>query len=295
MLFQTMSQLGDTLKNIVDISNGNLAIIDAQRIRGPLIDRLTTTARFHEKVEMRGMARWIIKRMAAPLGIHLKMKPENDISAALSTPSIQITGMCYDSARMIFHSAAQHHLKTLLTPYSPAEQGERHPSQYESTLIAAAIQAGFQGTLLFQEQPQAEPFDIEIYTVLEHAHEVRMEPIELSSNITPADFDIGAKETLKITIRVFGGEAVSIEKQEAFLWALPSALYEKISLALGEKLGLYFKKIKGLRGPPQIQEKITSQERSFTLRDEIAAALTEPETDPSQAFFEMMAGLKRAP
>ena len=71
MSFQTMSQLSDTIRGILEIRNGAVYVLSPSSVRGPLLDQLTDTAVFHEKSEMRAMARWIIKMIAPEMGVHL--------------------------------------------------------------------------------------------------------------------------------------------------------------------------------------------------------------------------------
>src|SRR5581483_11851989 len=105
MQFETMSQLGDTIKGIIDISNGQVKVVDAKRVRGALIDRLVYTAVFHQKPDMRATARWIIKMAAPQLGIHLaSIQPLYEAMGrgevgGFTTPAVNVRGMAYDTAR----------------------------------------------------------------------------------------------------------------------------------------------------------------------------------------------------
>jgi len=151
MLFQTMSQLGDTLQGILKISSGTIQILDAQRIRGPLMDRLAGTAAFHEKVEMRGTARWLIKMLASPLGIYFEISPPLQVQSQRKLPAIQIQAMPYDLASAFFRGAVQHRLEAFLLIYGKKETQARDMAM----LTAAAIQSGFQGFLFFKKKADA--------------------------------------------------------------------------------------------------------------------------------------------
>ncbi len=153
-----MSQLGDTIKGIIEISNGTVKIVNPDRVRGPLIDRLVWTAVFHDKDEMRGTARWIIKMSAPHLGIHLnsiqslyeaKGRKEFD---AFTVPAINVRGMAYDTARAIFRVANRNQAGAFILEIAKSEMGytNQSPSEYAAVMTAAAIQEGFQGPLFIQ-------------------------------------------------------------------------------------------------------------------------------------------------
>ncbi len=158
MYFQTMSQLGDTLKGIVEISEGAVRVIDKGRVRGPLIDRLVWTAVFHEKAEMRGTARWILKMTAPQVGIELnsiqslyEAKGRKEFEP-FTVPAINIRGMTYDTARAIFRVAIRNDVGAIILEIAKSEMGytNQSPAEYAAVLTAAAIQEGFQGPLFIQ-------------------------------------------------------------------------------------------------------------------------------------------------
>ena len=158
MYFQTMSQLGDTIKGIIEISNGQVKLLDPGRVRGALIDRLTWTAVFHEKDEMRATARWIIKMVAPHLGIHLaSIQPLYEAMGrkeceGFTVPAINVRGMAYDTARAIFRAALRNDVGAFILEIAKSEMGytQQSPAEYAAVMAAAAIQEGFQGPLFIQ-------------------------------------------------------------------------------------------------------------------------------------------------
>ncbi|HLG21469.1 MAG TPA: class II fructose-bisphosphate aldolase [Candidatus Manganitrophaceae bacterium] len=158
MLFQTMSQLGDTIKGIIEISNGEVKVLDPGRVRGALIDRLVYTAVFHEKDDMRGTARWIIKMAAPPLGIHLSSIQSlydamgRGECGGWTVPAINVRGMAYDTARAIFRAALRNEVGAFILEIAKSEMGYTHqsPAEYAAVMAAAAIQEGFKGPLFIQ-------------------------------------------------------------------------------------------------------------------------------------------------
>ncbi|MBI3804982.1 MAG: class II fructose-bisphosphate aldolase [Nitrospirae bacterium] len=158
MQFETMSQLGDTIKGIIEISNGQVKVIDPKRVRGALIDRLVYTAVFHEKPDMRGTARWIIKMAAPQLGVYLaSIQPLYEAmgrgeAGGFTVPAINVRGMAYDTARAIFRSVGKNNVGTFILEIAKSEMGYTHqsPAEYAAVMAAAAIQEGYQGPLFIQ-------------------------------------------------------------------------------------------------------------------------------------------------
>ncbi len=158
MQFQTMSQIADTLKGIIEIRDGDVQILAPSMIRGPLIDRLTHTAVFHEKSEMRATARWIIKMIAPQMGIYLaSIAPLYDAMglgkvSGFTVPAVNIRGMAYDSARALFRAANKDNVGAFLLEIAKSEMGYTHqsPAEYAAVMTSAAIAEGFTGPLFIQ-------------------------------------------------------------------------------------------------------------------------------------------------
>jgi len=158
MQFQTMSQISDTLKGIIEIRDGGVQVLAPSLIRGHLIDRLTYTAVFHAKSEMRATARWIIKMIAPQLGIYLaSIAPLYEAMGqghvhGFTVPAVNIRGMVYDSARALFRAANRNHVGAVLLEIAKSEMGYTHqsPAEYAAVMTAAAIAEGFTGPLFIQ-------------------------------------------------------------------------------------------------------------------------------------------------
>lgn len=278
MFFQTMSQLGDTFQGIIKISNGSVRVLDPSQIRGPLLERLAFTAALHEKVEMRGTARWLIKMFTPHFGIDIQVHQKD---ASASGPKIKIHGMSYALARTLFRTARTYQLRTFILIAEAKKQAESM-----GTISAAAIEEGFQGRLIFQTQDSLN-IDTDLTLLETHciASQEKKEP-EISITENPE------MQTLHIDISVFSNKVIPIEKQEEFLWQLPSTQREHISLEIEKKLEAHFKKYNPPGSLPMIQKREIVSPKSFALRDEIAAAITESDTDQEQPFSKSLAGLK---
>ncbi len=64
--FQTMSQMADTIRGVLEITPDRVKVVAPPHVVEPLIAQLTLTARLHKRNEMRAMARWILKRVTRP-------------------------------------------------------------------------------------------------------------------------------------------------------------------------------------------------------------------------------------
>lgn len=156
--FQTMSQISDTLKGIIEIRDGGVQVLAPSLIVGPLIDRLTHTTVFHEKSEMRATARWIIKMIAPQLGINLssissfyQAMGRGEVSG-FTVPAVNIRGMAYDSARALFRAANRNNVGAFILEIAKSEMGYTHqsPAEYAAVMTAAAIAERFSGPLFIQ-------------------------------------------------------------------------------------------------------------------------------------------------
>ena len=157
-MFQTMSQINDTIRGIIDIREGTVRVINPSFIRGHLIDQLTHTAVFHEKPDMRGTARWIIKMIAPSMQVYLaSIQPLYDAIgqgkvSGFTTPAINIRGMAYQTARALFRVVNNKKIGAFILELAKSEMGytNQSPSEYAAVMTAAALQEGFSGPLFIQ-------------------------------------------------------------------------------------------------------------------------------------------------
>ena len=140
-MFLTMSQLGDTLKGVVEISKGAVRVLNAKQTQGPLCTQLLETATEHQQIEMRGMARWLLKMLASSFGIHLQ-----SLELKYVLPRIQIQKINDESACAIFRSAKRQKITAFIIKVA-----SQSTASFSAFLIAGAIQTEYQGTLFFEE------------------------------------------------------------------------------------------------------------------------------------------------
>ena len=268
MQFQTMSQLGDTLKGIIQISKGSVQILDADHVRGPLIDRLAWTAIFHEKAEMRGTARWIIKMAAPHLGITFH-SPESLLrkkkAVEVSVPLISLKGMIYDSARAIFRVAVQKEVGAFIFELPQPEKGVTYPSpsQYVAVIAAAGIQERFKGSLFIDTAPH--------------------DPLEKCRR--EAGMRLSSERPEMIYDRLFSDlkrkRSKNVNRNDEFfllekdLWCLPADKQAKICSELEEKFAAFCSAFNLVQSKEEIKVLLRPAESFFSIRAEIEAAYAE--------------------
>jgi fructose/tagatose bisphosphate aldolase len=158
MKFRTMSELGDALKGSIELSNGMVRVLDPAKAREKLIDPLIETAVFHEKPDMRGTARWIVKMTAMQMGVHPSSIQELYDAIGVgkcggfTVPAINVRGMAYDTARSIMRAAIKNRVGAFILEIAKSEMGYTYqtPSEYAAVMLAAAIKEGFQGPIFIQ-------------------------------------------------------------------------------------------------------------------------------------------------
>lgn len=140
-MFLTMSQLGDTLKGIVEVSKGAVRVLNEKQVRGALCSQLLETAVQHKQIEMRGTARWMLKMLAERFGIHL-----HSLDQQYLLPKIQIHTINSEIAHAVFRSAKQQKIIAFLI-----EIRSQYTSSFSAIFITSAIQTRYQGTLFLKD------------------------------------------------------------------------------------------------------------------------------------------------
>jgi len=158
MRFRTMSELGDTIKGAIELSNGTVKVLNPDRVRDQIIGPLVDTAVFHEKADLRGTARWIIKMAAIQMGAYPSSVQElydamgQEKCGGFTVPAINIRGLAYDTSRALIRAVRKNGVGAFILEIAKSEMGYTHqsPSEYAAVVLAGAIREGFQGPLFIQ-------------------------------------------------------------------------------------------------------------------------------------------------
>jgi len=147
-----MSQLGDTLKGIVEISKGNVRVLNAKQTQGPLCIQLLETAMQHQQIEMQGTASWLLKMLAPHFGVQLYGTENLDdweraekLNQRLF-PKIQMKKINTETICIVLRS-----LKTQKISVSILEISQQNKASFSLMFLAEAIQRAYQGTVILKK------------------------------------------------------------------------------------------------------------------------------------------------
>ena len=155
----TCDELKVVLKGIVEIGEDRVKVIDEDRVRNELIDRLVYTSVFGDEKE-KACTRWLIRSIALDLDIvpssihdlYVNGMANEEIGSWFTVPAMNIRGMTYDVMRRIFKIAVARDVGALILEIAKSEIGytDQRPSEYASCTLAAAIKEGYKGPVFIQ-------------------------------------------------------------------------------------------------------------------------------------------------
>jgi fructose/tagatose bisphosphate aldolase len=127
-------------------------------VRSETVDRLVWTAVFGETAELRGVARWNIRKAADAAGIRpasiqaLYMAMGRGEAGGFTVPAINLRAMAYDSARAVVRAAKKLDVGALIFEIARSEIGytEQRPHEYAAVVLGAALREGYGGPVFIQ-------------------------------------------------------------------------------------------------------------------------------------------------
>ncbi len=151
-----MADVLSKLRDGVTISDGKVEVKKADAVRG-LIDDLIYEAVFHPDEEKRkGLQRLVIeiaKKMGAvPASIQSLYEEMGRNYPGFTVPAINIRGLTYDTAKVIFKKAIEKNIGALIFEIARSEIGytRQRPLEYSAAVLAAAVKEGFTGPVFIQ-------------------------------------------------------------------------------------------------------------------------------------------------
>ena len=151
-----MADVSAKLKDAVSISDGKAQVKDADSVRG-LMDDLIYEAVFNPDEEKRkGLQRLVIeiaKQMGAvPASIQSLYEEMGRNYPGFTVPAINIRGLTYDTARVIFKKAKEKKIGAFIFEIARSEIGytKQRPVEYSAAVLAAAVKEGFIGPVFIQ-------------------------------------------------------------------------------------------------------------------------------------------------
>ena len=157
MRYAGLEEMKKSLQGVVEI-DGKARVVDPEKLRSQLIDRLVFNGVFHENGEIKQAARRIVRQCAGALGIQpasilglYEARGRGEFTG-LTVPAINIRGLTYDMARAVFRAALNNQVGAVVFEIARSEIGytQQRPAEYSHAVIAAAIKEGFSGPLFIQ-------------------------------------------------------------------------------------------------------------------------------------------------
>ncbi len=159
MLYQSVQQLRDDLRNVVESTDGRVQkVLDTARLRSEGIDNLVYTSAFGKSEELREQARTVVRESALSLGIRpasiqaLYMARGRGEVSGFTVPAMNLRALAYDMARAVFRAANRLEVGPMIFEIARSEIGytDMRPSEYATDVLAAAVKEGHEGPVFIQ-------------------------------------------------------------------------------------------------------------------------------------------------
>lgn len=182
-IHENMETLAQALEGVVRVDGDGVEILDADAVRSDLIEQLAWTSAFGEG-DAQESARWLVRQIAFALGAFPASIQELYMAAArgeyhnITTPAINVRGDVVEFAGTIFRAAQATDTKQVLFELARSENTytDQTPSEYATSILAAAVKAGWEGPVMIQgdhyqanRKKYAEDPVAEIEAVKQHA------------------------------------------------------------------------------------------------------------------------------
>ena len=155
----TCEEIKNALSGVVEVGEDRVKVLNPEKVRDELIDRLVYTAVFGEEKE-KECARWLIRAIAleldiVPASIHdlyVNGMAREEISPWFTVPAMNIRGLTYDVMRQIFKIAVEKDMGAFILEIAKSEIGytDQRPAEYTACALAAAIKEGYKGPVFIQ-------------------------------------------------------------------------------------------------------------------------------------------------
>ena len=157
MTTSALDRLMTPFAGAADRQDDRVIIKDEKKIPGHM-DGLVREAVFGEP-DVKAAARWIIWETAQALGIRpasihelYAARSRGEISKPFTVPAMNLRMLAYDSARAVFRAARKIDAAALIFEIARSEMSytDQRPSEYVSSILAAAVREGFRGPVFIQ-------------------------------------------------------------------------------------------------------------------------------------------------
>ncbi len=143
------------LRNVIAVKEGRVEIMDLGELKKNM-DRLISDAVFSEG-EKKTALLLLVKETAkaagaVPSSIQSLYEEMGRAYPGFTVPAINIRGLTYDVARVIFHKALEMNVGALIFEIARSEIGytKQRPLEYSAVVLAAAMKEGYVGPVFIQ-------------------------------------------------------------------------------------------------------------------------------------------------
>lgn len=156
--YESLEQLKKGTEGILKFSEGDVNILDEDKLRRIIIDDLIYTAVFSSHENTKKAARQIIRTASVAMGIYPASIQEvyeamgrKDISG-FTVPAINIRGLTYDISQAVLRAAMKRNVGLVIFEIARSEIDYtfQRPKEYACAVMAAAIKTGYRAPLFIQ-------------------------------------------------------------------------------------------------------------------------------------------------
>ena len=146
------------LEGSVTLADGEISIVNEEKLRGS-IENLVKAAVLDEDEEKRYLARYLVRKVAAAVGVHpasihdlYLARGRGEIPNNFTVPAINLRGLTYYAAKIIFDIANEVNAGAFIFEIARSETGytDQRPSEYSANILGAAVAAGYTGPVFIQ-------------------------------------------------------------------------------------------------------------------------------------------------
>jgi fructose/tagatose bisphosphate aldolase len=157
MSTQTLQEILSHLDHSVAVEHGKVEVKDEKRLRAS-IHRLAEISAIEEGPHQ-GWARYLTRLIASALGIAPASIQElyvargrNEVPASFTVPAMNLRALAFEAAKAAFRAAIPLDASALIFEIARSEMNytDQRPSEYVTSILAAAIAEGYRGPVFIQ-------------------------------------------------------------------------------------------------------------------------------------------------
>jgi len=155
---EKQSELINLLDGSVELKDGELTIVDSDKLRGS-IEKLVKKAVLSEDEVEKYVARYLVRIIAAKTDVHPSSihdlylaRGRGDVPNIFTVPAINLRGLTFYAAKIIFTIANEIKAGAFIFEIARSETGytDQRPSEYAANILGAAVAAGYRGPVFIQ-------------------------------------------------------------------------------------------------------------------------------------------------